>query len=194
MRRRLHKSRFAERGQSPVELLLVAPLLLTIVLNAVNLGYFFLVAMNVVTAPRSGVQYSMEGFDTTAAILLPSAGPATTTTSVAYLSYQDIAGGLYNSASDASVQVCSKILGLTGSGTSQAARCESYGNATFSSSVSDPEAPWFVLNRVDVSYTFKPLIPGTIFGVVLLPSGVCTASGLNMTCTFHRQAAMRAMD
>lgn len=177
-----------------VELLLVTPVLLTVVLNAVNLGYFFLVALNVVTAPRSGVQYSMQGFDTTAAILLPAAGPTSSTTSVAYLTYQDILGGLRDSSSSASVQVCSKILGLSGSGSNQTANCQNYGTATFSNSVPDPEAPWFVLNRVDVSYTFKPLIPGTVFGLALLPSGVCTASGLNMTCTFHRQVAMRAMD
>jgi hypothetical protein len=135
----------------------------------------------------------MEGFDTTAAILLPSAGPTTSTTSVAYLSYQDVQA-LPNSSSNTSVQVCSKILGLSGSGTNQTANCTQYGTATFQNPAPDPEAPWFVLNSVDVSYTFSPLIPGTVFGLALLPSGVCTASGLSMTCTFHRQIAMRAMD
>jgi len=43
-------------------------------------------------------------------------------------------------------------------------------------------------------YTFSPLVPGTPFGLALLPTGACTAASFTMTCTFHTKMAMRAMD
>src|SRR5215472_2570762 len=138
-----------ESGQSMMEAALIMPLLLVMVLNGLNFGYFFLVTINLATAPRAGVQYSMEGFDTTAGTLLPSAGPPSNNTTVAYLTYQDKSGALPTSASSASVQVCSKILGLNGSGTTQTGKCMTFGSASFPSPDPDPEAPWFVLNRVD---------------------------------------------
>jgi len=170
----------ARAGQSIVEITILLPLLLLIVLNAVNLGYFYLVAMNMVAAPRSGVQYSMEGFGSIAGARLADPGPVTSATSVSYLTLLDINGAL-PSSSDASVQVCSKILGVNGTGTNQTAKCSSFGSVSFGAPNADPEAPWFVLNRVEVSYTFSPLIPGTPFGLALLPSGACTAPGLTMT-------------
>lgn len=182
-----------QSGQSLVETAVILPVLLLLVLNGVNLGYFYLIALNMVTAPRSGVQYSMTGFDTTAAVLLPPAGPATAVNSVSYITYLDMAGAVPTSAT-ASVHVCSKILGVLGSGTSQTSKCSSFGSVSFPNPSPDPEAPWFVLNRLDVSYTFVPLIPGTPFGVALLPTGVCTAAGLSMTCTYATQMSMRAMD
>jgi len=57
----------------------------------------------------------------------------------------------------------------------------------------DPEAPNFMLHRVDVTYTFSPLIPGTPFGLALLPMTACSVSGGNVLCTFHRQVSMRVM-
>jgi hypothetical protein len=47
----------------------------------------------------------------------------------------------------------------------------------------DPEAPTFLLNRVDVTYTVQPPIPLSFFSYPLLPS-----------MKFHRQVSMRAMD
>lgn len=44
----------------------------------------------------------------------------------------------------------------------------------------DPE-PGFVLNRVDVTYTVSPLIPGAVFNLIL-PSNM----------SFHRQVSMRS--
>lgn len=187
-------------GQSLVEIALILPILLMIVLNAVNFGYFFLVAVNLAAAPRSGVEYSIIGSAAPAGTGLPAeVGTANTTAS--FLTYRDITGAL-NAASNASVQVCSKVLGTSGSGSSLIAKCKS---CTSSSSCSapgtgsptpsaDPEAPTFILNRVDVAYSFSPLIPGTPFGVVLLPSSACTSSAGTITCTFRRQVSMRAMD
>ncbi len=183
----------SDSGQSLVETALVLPLLLMLVLNAVNFAYFFVVALNLAAAPRSGVQYSVLGFLTPAALSVPDAGPSTANTSVSYLTYRDITGAL-SAPTSASVQVCSKILGFTGTGTAQKANCTSYGSATFPSVDADPEAPSFVLHRVDITYSFRPLIPGTPFGLTLLPSPICASSGGTITCTFHRQVSMRAID
>jgi Flp pilus assembly protein TadG len=178
-----------------VETALILPLLLMVILNAVNFGYFFLVALNLAAAPRSGAEYSIQGFTSPGQVTLPNAGPSTTTTTVSYLTYQDMTGAL-RSPSSASIQVCSKTLGLNNPGTnSQTAKCASFGPAaTFPTPASDPESPTFVLHRVDVTYTFKPLIPGTLFGLALLPASICSSGGGTISCTFHRQISMRAMD
>ena len=41
------------RGQALIETALIMPLFLTIVLNAVNFGYFFLMALNLTSAART---------------------------------------------------------------------------------------------------------------------------------------------
>jgi len=195
----MRRPRFAftrcSSGQSMVETALILPLLLMVILNAVNFGYFFLVAVNLAAAPRSGVEYSIQGFASPGALQIPAAGPSSAKTTVSYLVYQDMTGAL-RSPSSASIQVCSKTLGLNNPGTStQTAKCASFGPATaFPAAAADPEAPSFVLHRVDVTYTFKPLIPGTPFGLALLPVSVCSSGGGTITCTFHRQISMRAMD
>lgn len=173
------KSRLRSRegGQSLVETALVLPLFLLITFNAVNFGYFFFVAVNLASAPREGVEYSIQGFATPSQLNLPDPGPSTTDTSVSWLTYQDMAA-LYLSA-NAQVQVCSKVLGLSAPGT---ANCAQYGGGTFSSPAADPEPGSFVLHRVDVNYTVNPLIPGWMFGLTI-PS-----------TAFHRQVSMRAMD
>ena len=182
-------------GQSLVETALILPLVvLPIVLNAMNFGYFFLVVLNLTAAPRSGVEYSIVGSSSPGTTVLPPAGPSGTNTSVSYLTFQDMTGALSNptgtGATGAGVQVCSKILGVTGSGASLKAKCASFGkSATFPAPGADPEAPKFVLNRVDVTYTFIPLIPGKLFNIVVL-----AACGGGNSCTFHRQVSMRAMD
>jgi Flp pilus assembly protein TadG len=196
----------SSRGQSLVETALMLPLLLMIVLNVVNLGYFFLVVVNLTGAARTTALYSIEGSSTPAASALPGSGGASPTTSllsVTYLAYQDMTGALWN-PTGASVQVCSPIntnasgSGVNGSGTSQNANCEtctssgcgSAGTGTPTPS-SDPEAPSFVLNQVDITYTFNPLIPGQIFNLPLQAfSGICSSG----TCGFTRRALMRAMN
>jgi Flp pilus assembly protein TadG len=76
-----------DSGQSLIETVLFLPFLLTIVLNAVNFAYFFLMALNITSASRSAAIYSVMGGATPAAIALPKAGPNTTTTTVSYLAY-----------------------------------------------------------------------------------------------------------
>lgn len=187
-----------QSGQSLVEAVLLLPLLLLVLLNAVNFGYFYLVAMNLTSASRSGALYAMMGSSTPAGTALPPAA-GTSTLTASYLTYQDMTGAL-GSPGTAKIQVCSANLGVNGTGSTQTANCATCTNSTTCAAGaanptpdSDPEAPKFVLNRVDVSYTFVPLIPGTPFGLALLPLSACTSSNGSVTCTFHRQVSVRAM-
>jgi hypothetical protein len=181
-------------GQSLVETALMMPFLLVLLFNAVNFAYFFLIAINIAAAPRSGVMYSIQGFSSPSAAALPSAGPFGTATSVSYLTYQDMTGAIYSPASTP-VQVCSQAIGLNNTGTAtQTAKCSAYGSAyTFPAPDIDPEAPHFVLHRVDVAYAFTPLINGTWLNILVLATPVCTVTAGSVTCTFHRQVEMRAM-
>jgi len=179
-------------GQSLVETAIMVPLLLMFILNAINFGYFFFVAVNLAAAPRSGVEYSILGFATPGYLSLPAPGGTNTTTSVSYLTLNDMTGALANGG-NAKVQVCTSYSGVSGSGSSQTSNCTQYNSSPTYEPAPDPEAPNFVLNRVDVTYQFTPLIPGTPFNIVLLASPICsTTSGV--TCTFHRQASMRVMN
>jgi Flp pilus assembly protein TadG len=191
-------------GQSLVETVLIVPLLVLITLNVVNLAYFFLVAIHLSGASRTAAIYSIQGSATPAASQLPDPGGSTPTTNVltvTYLAFQDMTGSLWN-PTGASVQVCSPInivsgSGVNGTGASQAANCETCtssgcGTAGTGSPApdADPEAPNFVLNQVRISYTFNTLIPGTLFNLPLQASPMCNSG----SCTFVRMAEMRAMN
>src|SRR5947199_10608031 len=90
-------------GEGLIETALIVPFLLTMILNAVNFGYFFLVALNLTSAPRSAVEYSIQGFQTPATLTLApgpsSANPSASNPSVAYLLYQDLPAALASSTS-----------------------------------------------------------------------------------------------
>ena len=193
------------RGQSLVETMLILPLLVMIVLNVVNLAYFLLVMINMTGTARTATLYSILGSSTPAASQLPGSGggsPTTSLLSVTYLAYQDMTGAMWN-PTGASVQVCSPInisggSGVNGSGVNQRANCETCTSSGGCSSAgagspapsADPEAPTFVLNRVQITYTFNTLLPGTIFNLPLQATPICNAG----TCTFSRYAEMRAMN
>jgi len=193
------------RGQSLVEAMLVLPLLIMILLNVLNLAYFFLVMINLTGSARTATIYSIEGSSTPAASQLPSSGgtsPTTSLLSVTYLAYQDMTGAMWN-PTGASVQVCSPInlngsgSGVNGTGANQKANCETCTSSGCSAAGggspvpdADPEAPVFVLNQVHITYTFNTLIPGTIFNLPLQATPICNAG----TCAFTRFAEMRAMN
>ncbi|WP_277751248.1 TadE/TadG family type IV pilus assembly protein [Granulicella sibirica] len=166
-------------GQSLIEIALMMPLLILLIGYAIDFGYFFIVAANITSAARNAAQFSIQGFATPGQSALAIAGPLTTTTSVAATALGDIAA-LLNSSTLTAVQVCTKSLGTTGN----LANCANYG-ATASSytPAADPEAPYFVLQRVDVTYTVQPPIPMSFFKFPLLPQ-----------MQFHRQVSMRALD
>jgi Flp pilus assembly protein TadG len=173
----------SELGQSLIETALLLPLILVLAFNAINFGYFFIVALHLASAPREGVEYSIQGKEAPAHPVLANAGPNTTITSVSYLTYQDMIN--LNGSPTTAVQVCSMANGLNNAGTlTQNAKCTAYGAAAspaFPAAAADPESPLFVLHQVDVQYTVKPLINGSW--------------GLPMpNLTFHRQVRMRAIN
>ena len=191
-----------QAGQSIVETVLMMPILLLLLLNAVNFGYFFFTITNLAAAPRAGVEYSIMGGATPSAIQLPVNGPANNALSSSFLTYEDMRGALNAPTANASVQVCSPSAGVVNPGTTTAkAACNTYPGTgvtfTFPAAQVDPElnasntAPAFVLHQVDVAYKFTPLIPGTPFNVLLLTFPTCNASGV---CVLHRQSVMRGMN
>jgi Flp pilus assembly protein TadG len=191
-----------QSGQSIVETVLTMPILLLLLLNAVNFGYFFFTITNLAAAPRAGVEYSIMGGATPAAIELPATGPATNALSTSFLTYEDMRGALNAPTANASVRVCSQSAGIVNPGTTTAkAACVVYPGTgvtyTFPAVQADPElntsntAPAFVLHQVDVAYKFTPLIPGTPFNILLLTFPTCNASGV---CVLHRQSVMRGMN
>ena len=168
-----------EGGQSLLETAIFLPILILLVAYAVDFGYFFIVAANLTSSARNAAEYSIQGLESPAQTALPAAGPITTNTSVAALAVGDLSS-LVNSATATTVQVCSKSVGIA----SNLTKCVSYGPpGTVYSPAADPEAPTFVLNRVDVTYTVQPPIPLSFFSYPLLP-----------TKQFHRQVSMRALD
>lgn len=189
------------RGQALLETVLIMPIFLTLVLNALNFGYFFLMALNLTSSARTGGLYSIMGSSTPSQISLPNAGPSTTNTSVSYLTYQDLTGAVSAPTTNGSIQVCSPSVGINNPGTkTETTACSTFGSiSTFPAPSPDPElnagntAPAFLLNRVDVTYQFKPLIPLMPFNIVVLASPACTSTGGVVTCTFSRHTEMRVM-
>ncbi|HZR31866.1 MAG TPA: TadE/TadG family type IV pilus assembly protein [Terriglobales bacterium] len=190
-----------ETGQSLLETILIIPLLLLIIANAINFGYFFLMALNLTSASRSSTLYSIMGSATPASTGFAPAGPTTSITSVSYLAYQDLTGSVSAPTVNGSVQVCSPSVGITNPGTTTTTTtCSSFpSTATFPAPHSDPElnssntATAFILNRVDIRYDFSPPLPAMPFNLVVLLSPACSSSGGNTTCTFYRHAEMRGM-
>jgi len=186
-------------GQALIETALFMPFLMLLLLNVVNFGFFFIVALNLAASPRSGVEYSILGFQTPGSLSLPQAPTGTTITSstISYLSQQDLTGAI-SAPTGATIQVCSSTVGMTTTGITQCVSCTgtSCGAAGAGSPAPtvDPEWPTFVLNRVDVDYVFSPPIPGTPFGLVLLPLPSCSLNNGSVTCRFHRQVSMREMN
>ena len=191
------------------------PLLLLVVMNAVNFGYFFLIILNLTGAARSATLYSIEGSYTPYALQEAPSGSATGATvlttpgTVAYTAYNDLTGAVGNpTASTTKIQVCSQMntnsntaSGVNTQGGLQLSNCMVCDTANGCSAsnnysgspapAADPEQPDFVLNQVDITYNFNPIFPGKIFNIALLamPSTMCTGG----TCTWTRRARMRSM-
>jgi Flp pilus assembly protein TadG len=184
------KERNRDSGQALLETALIMPVLIILLLNVINFGYILVVGLNLAAAPRSGALYSIMGFSTPGTLALPAAGPPATNSTISNLTYQDITGALWN-ASAATVQVCTKAIGIAGAGTSSCVTCSGStcpSGHTIASPPADPEPTAFYLHDIEIAYSFPPLIQGGPFSL-LLPS-TCTSS----SCTFYRHVAMRAMD
>jgi hypothetical protein len=175
----LRKTRAKQAGYNLIETALFLPFLIALLLNAINFGYFYLMALNLSASSRSAVEYSITGQATPGTPQLPSLNNVVSTAS------SDIDMPSITST----FQLCSETVGVTlDANNAPVTSCKKGSGASFSSNGSageDPEAPHFVLQQVDVWYKFNPLIPGSMFSLVIPCSGG--------TCTFHRQALMRAM-
>lgn len=168
-----------ESGQSLLEAALFLPLLVLLAFFAVDYGYFFIVAANLTSSSRNAAEYSVQGYESPGQSSLPAAGPLSSVTSVAALAVGDLST-LAGASSTTTVQVCSKSVGVSNGVT----ECSSFGPAgpSYTPAI-DPEAPTFLLNRVDVTYTVHPPIPLSFFSHPLVPS-----------LTFHRQVSVRVLD
>ena len=177
--RAVHRLARETSGQSLLEIAVMMPFLVLLLAYAIDFGYFFIAAANITSAARNAAEYSILGYQSAGASTLPAAGPATTTNSVAATALADLTS-LINSSTKTTVQVCSASNGMNGN----LPLCTSYGpTATSYTPAADPEAPTFILQRVDITYTVQPPIPMTFFKVSILPN-----------LSFHRQVSMRAMD
>jgi Flp pilus assembly protein TadG len=184
------------RGQSLIETVFMLPLLVLLVLNVVNLAYFFLVVTNLTGAARTGTEYSAMGSSTPAAAPPPSPGPATGTNgnlTVTYVVQQDMTGALWSpTGSNTQIQICSAALGFQASGLPKCQTCTGTtcgaAGAGSPQPQADPESS-FALQEVTINYTFNTLFPGTIFNIPLQASGMCNGG----TCLFVRKARIRLM-
>ena len=164
-----------EEAQSLVETAVAMPLFLSIAFNIINFGYFWFLLLTMSSAPRVGAEYSTQGGIT----ITPG------TTSVSNLVYDNMTNAVPGATtSNTTVRVCSSAKGIDA--TSNASLCDTFPSSGaysgFSAVEVDPEAPTFVLNRVDVEYTVSPIIPGTAFNVIL-PSNL----------QFRRSSRMRSL-
>jgi hypothetical protein len=184
------------RGQSLLETALILPLLLMLILNAVNFGYFILITLNLISATRNGLEYAISGSSTPVNQPLPAPGTltATTASTVDSLIAQEL--GAFNNG-HLGVQVCSLSIG-SGPGSPPTTTCAMAGSVPGTTPTPDPDPesptyPGYALNRVDVWYSFQPLIPATPFTLAVLTIPACSSSGGTTTCTFTSHAEMRAM-
>lgn len=174
-----------DRGSSMVETALVVPVLVLILCFAIDIGYFFIVAANLVSASRNAVLYSAQGFVSTGQLSLPSAGSGSLsdTSGVAGLAGGDLAG-LTNMATKTNIQVCSKKLGISQTSSGYITNCSTFPSGALNFAPDqDPNSNYGMLTqRVDVVYTVSPPIPIEFFLFSMPP------------LTIHWQAEMRALD
>jgi Flp pilus assembly protein TadG len=174
----LIRPRGCEEAQSLVETAIAMPLLLGLAFNIINFGYFWFMVLSLAAAPRMGAEYSTQGGD---AISLAS---APSTTLVSTLVYDNITKTIRGATTtNTAVRVCSATSAAGVNSSTGIAGCDSFGASfSFPANTADPEAPTFVLNRVDVEYTVKPIISGAAFNVIL-------PANLN----FQRHVSMRSL-
>jgi Flp pilus assembly protein TadG len=148
-------------GQALVEFALIVPLVFFLAVNAVNFGGFLFAWITVASAARSGVQYM------TMSSASPGAPAAATPALIGALVTNDVFSLLNKSS----------IVVLTCTNNTASAGC---------GTLPDPEAPAYTLATVDVTYTYKPLIP--LFSFPKLGIGATLPPG-----TIHRKAVMRML-
>ena len=125
------------KGQSLIELILVLPVVFLLIVNLVNFGGFFYAWITVANAARAGADYAIMGGATAGAPTPPSAAQITSLITTDILSLPN--------RSSLVVKVCQNFNGTV--------------TGTCTSVPSDPEPTSYVLTAIDVTYTYRPLIP-----------------------------------
>jgi Flp pilus assembly protein TadG len=148
-------------GQALVEFALIIPLVLVLAVNAVNFGGFLFAWITVAGAARSGAQY----------MIMSSASSGAPTAATSALVTTLVTNDVFSLLNKASLVVatCTNSTAAAACGTS-----------------ADPEAPSFTLATVDVTYTYKPLIP--LFSFPDMNVSATLPAG-----TIHRKAVMRML-
>lgn len=161
-----------------METALAVPFVLAIAFNIINIAYFWFIVLSLSAAPRMGAEFSAQGGDAIGNASAPG------TTAVSNLVFQNMTNAVHGATtSNTAVRVCSGKSATGVDPKTGIAGCDSFGASfSFPANTADPEEPSFVLNRVDVEYTVKPLIPGPAFNVVL-PTPL----------TFQRHVSMRSL-
>ncbi len=165
---------------------MVMPILVLMLCFSVDIGYFFIVAANLVSSSRNAVLYSGQGFVAPAQQRLPSAGTAGSladTAGVAGLAGGDMSG-LANMATKTSVEVCSKKIGVVQTSNGYITSCNTFpsGSLSFTPDQDPYSNNGMLTQRVDVVYTVTPPIPVDFFTFTMPP------------LTVHWKAEMRAID
>lgn len=181
-----NRRRSEDEGSSMIETALLLPLLVLMLCFAIDIGYFFIVAANLVSSTRNAVLYSAQGFVAPGQQQLPSAGSSgslSDTAGVAGLAVGDLSG-LASMLTRTTVQVCSKKLGVTQTSNGYVTSCNTFPSGSMSIAPDqDPDSNYGMLTqRVDVAYTVSPPIPLNFFLFTMPP------------LTVHWQAEMRALD
>ncbi|MCU1248004.1 MAG: hypothetical protein JWQ49_1033 [Edaphobacter sp.] len=172
---RLLQRLLKNQGQALIEYILVLPLVFVLMVNVVNFGGFFYAFVTVANASRAAADYAILGGASVASGHIASVSAS----QVGALITSDIAS-LPNNPS-LSVNVCQSTFDPA---TSKIAVIVLSG--TCSSIPSDPEPVTYVLTSIDVTYTYKPLIPLFSF-----PNLHINATLPNTT--IHRRAVMRSI-
>lgn len=157
----------AIKGQALVEFALILPMVFLLIVNAVNFGAFLFAWITVANGARAGAQYLAQGRATVGTPTPATAAQITT------LITSDISS-LLNRTS-LLVRVCKNNNGVQ--------TCSGPGAYT---PPADPEPTKYVLASVDVTYTYRPLLPLWDF----------PALGIHATLpptAIHRQASMRML-
>jgi hypothetical protein len=160
------------RGQALIEVAFIIPVLLFLMILAIDFGGFFYAWITVANAARAGAQYGALGSSSVG-------NPGTPSTSA-------VTNLISGSGSDTSSLISSVSVCVNSNSTSGAlsGTCPSF---TISSIPADPEAPSYAIKAVDVKYTYSPVIPGFNF----------PGWGINMPwmpSTFQIRALMRILN
>lgn len=165
---RYFKKLRSDSGQALMEYILMLPLLFILIVNVINFGGFFFAWITVSNAARAGADYMALGGASAGA-------PGEATAAEIQTAIKADLASLPNNPT-AVINLC---VNNSGTVTAKLGTCTSV--------PLDPEASFYNLDSVDVTYTYRPYIPASF-----------QFAGLNLyatipATTIHRRAVVRSM-